>query len=118
MAKAKMITVGGGYSVQFLQRARGEETAYFQAKILKDGLEVGYASNGGRGGSTMIRPATVVKEFEVIVTEAARIAGIDPETSLLRFERAGVLLDYAITKGYDRGCGQISLNEFVQGYAH
>jgi len=131
MAKAKMIEVGNGYAVQFLQRARGEETPYFQAKVFKLGVEVGYASNGGRGGSTMIRGRSIRdgfkalvnegslrEEFKALVHEAAKAVGIVPEESLLKYEPEAVVLDYALCKGYDRGCGQITLNEFVQGYAH
>lgn len=117
MAKVKMIEVGNGYEVQFLQRARGEETPYFQAKILKDGVEVGYASNNGRGGATMIRGGSVREDFKGLIFEAARAVGIVPEESLLKWEPEGVVLTYALCKGYDRGCGQITLNNFVQMYA-
>jgi len=112
-----MIEVGGGYAIQFVQRARGEETAYFQANILKDGKEVGWAQNGGRGGSTCIRGENVNADFKALVFEAAKVVGIAPEDSLLKYEPEGVVLNFALCKGYDRGCGQITLNEFVKNYA-
>jgi len=117
MAKAKMIEVGNGYSVQFLQRAPGEETPYFHATIRKDGKEVGWAKNNGRGGSTCIRGELIEEDFKALVFEAAKVAGINPEDSLLKYEPEGVVLSFALCKGYDRGCGQISLNEFVTAYA-
>jgi len=117
MAKAKMIEVGNGYTVQFVQRAPGEETPYFQAKILKDGKEVGWAQNGGRGGSTFIRGENVNADFKALVFEAAKAAGFVPEDSLLKYEPEGVVLNYALCKGYDRGRGNVTLNEFVKIYA-
>jgi len=113
MSKAKMIEVGDGYTVQFLQRAPGEETPYFHATILKDSKEVGWAKNNGRGGATHIRGEKIEQDFATLVTAAIVEAGFHPEKTL-QYERASVILGFAECKGYSRGCGQMTLAEYVK----
>lgn len=115
MAK-KTIEVGGGYAVRFEQRARGEETPYFVATILRDGAVAGSASNGGRGGATLIRGPGVQDAFTAMVEAAAVEAGFDPKQSLLKYEPASAVLSYALCRGYERGCAKVTLVEFVNQY--
>jgi hypothetical protein len=109
---AKKIPVGDGYEVEFLQRARGEETPYWRGQVLKDGKVVGHFSNDGRGGATHIDPPDIVAAFRKLVDEAA------PEVdhaSLL--ERDAIVLSYAEFKGYYKRAAHMTLADVVREFA-
>jgi hypothetical protein len=112
MSKTKMIAVGDGYEVTFRQRARGEETPYWQGEVFKDGKAVGEFSNNGRGGATHIHPPAIVAEFERLVDEAA--PDIVPAKLI---ERAAIVVHYAEMKGYYRSAAGLTLADLVREFA-
>jgi hypothetical protein len=97
---AKTITILNGYAVRFDQRAKGEETPYYVGKILKDNKEVGYFSNGGRGGPTTIMPPAVADAFREMVAVEAKKQGKD---STAWIESEALMIEAADLHGYKRG---------------
>lgn len=112
----KKIAVGP-FDVQFLQRARGEETPYFVARVYRDGVEVGTAENHGQGGSTHIRGKGLDVALRALVDDAARAAGLDPVAALGEWERESIVFDYAEWTGYQRGAAGRPLTEYLRHYA-
>jgi hypothetical protein len=107
---AKIIDVGNGYSVQFQQRQRGEETPYWVGTILKGKQTVGTFNNSGRGGSTHITPPALERALEEMVDEADPVAG--PGI----MERANLVLHFAELKGYKRGFANYTMKEMVTAW--
>lgn len=114
MAKPKRIKVGS-FEVAFLQRARGEETPYFQAKVYRDGAEIGGASNDGRGGCTLCYPRTLTADLRALIAAETAAAGLPAEATA--FEPEGIVFDYALFTGYERGMGKVSLRSYLRQYA-
>lgn len=112
MGKTKIIVVGK-YGLRFDQRARGEESPYWQGTILKNGIPVGYFKNDGRGGMTFIQSSTVEADFRKMVDDT----GIKLDWA----ERADIVITYAELLGYDRRVkalqGTYGLRDLVQTYA-
>jgi hypothetical protein len=110
----KRIEVGDGWEVVFDQRARGEETRYWKGRAFKDGADVGYFSNDGRGGNTMIQPTSVAEGFRKLV-DAVVPAGIDPAKL---FEREDWVIHYAEIIGYSRSktAASITLADVVREF--
>ena len=112
MAKTKKIPVGDGYEVQFLQRAKGQESPFWEGHVLKDGMVVGHFSNGGRGGATNINPPAVIAAFRKLVDEAA------PEVRPAKLlEREGIVITFAELKGYYRSAADMTLADTVREFA-
>lgn len=113
---AQMIPVGP-FSVQFLQRARGQETPYFVAKVYRDGAEVGTAENDGRGGCSNIRGKGLAEALRAVVDQAAKDAGLDVAKALGDFEREDIAFHYAECVGYQRGAKDMPFTEYLRQYA-
>ncbi len=114
---AKIIDVGGGYSIQFHQRARGQETRYFEATVYKDGVAATSASSDGHGGPTLIRDRQVEIALEALVDTTAKALGLDPVTDVCKYERAGLVFAFAEIKGYTRSAKDATLATYIRGFA-
>lgn len=114
MPKPKQIPVGP-FAVAFLQRAKGEETPYFQAKVYRDGQEVGFAKNEGTGGCTLCYPHTLANDLRALIASEAKAAGLPAET--FDFEPEGIVFDFAELVGYTRGMSKVSLRTYLKQYA-
>lgn len=123
---AKKISVGHGYEIRFDQRARGEETPYWNGSIFKNGEQVGVFNNGGRGGPTTIKGINgngtgVVEDFLKIVDDSATKQGIKNfSKNFSMIEREGLVLEVAEAIGYNKaakqfaGEPQLVIDEFVR----
>ena len=111
MARKKQIEIGDGIVVAFDQRARGEESPYWQGRLLKDGKLVGTFSNHGRGGATIVQPAAMVDALRALVDRAE--PGVGPTLT----EREHVAILYADIRLYERGCADVTLTEVVREFA-
>lgn len=100
---AKKINVGNGYELTFDQRARGEETPYYQGRIFKDGVHVGHFSNSGTGGPTTVGGtvggSSVKADFKKMVRDEANRQGFTGKL-LGEFESEGLIVEFAEILGY------------------
>lgn len=98
---AKRIQVTDDLAISFDQRARGEETPYWVGRIWrKTGnkfADVGYFSNNGCGGCTIINPPAVEKELGELVKPFV------PEREYAG-EIADTVISYAEMLGYGLKC--------------
>lgn len=95
---AKIIPVIGGYSLRFDQRARGEETPYWQGTIFKDGKQIGDFSNSGHGGQTNIHPHSIAEDFNKIALDEMKRQGYDKGVA----EAENLVLEFGEAMGYQR----------------
>lgn len=102
---AKKINIGQGYSIRFDQRARGQETPYWEGTIFKDGKQVSTFQNGGTGGPTIISDADVRADFEKMVDEHCAALKI---TDFCQIEREAIIIEVAELLGYHRGSKQFA----------
>jgi len=119
MSKAKMIEVGGGLSVKFLQRARGEESPFWVGEILLNGVRIGTFNNEGRGGMTFIRPirSEISKDFVDVESALRGLVDACPGGSSIQYEREAIVITYAEIKGYNKRAKDITLADVVAEYA-
>jgi len=94
---AKKINIGNDHEIQFNQRARGEETPYWQGTIYRNGAEIGNFSNSGRGGSTFVRNNEVETMLSQMVKESAERQDFDFDSF---FEPWDLVLESAELFGY------------------
>lgn len=111
MARRKRIEIGDGIMVAFDQRARGEESPYWQGRLMKDGKVVGTFSNHGRGGATIIEPPAMVDALRALVDKAV------PQVGPTLAEREHVAILYADIALYEPGCGNVTLKQVVREFA-
>lgn len=95
---AKLIPVIKNYALRFDDRARGEETPYWQGTIFKDGKQVGNFSNSGTGGMTLIIPNSIGEDFEKIALEEMKRQGYDKGVT----EAENLILEFGEAMGYNR----------------
>jgi len=112
MSRARKIEVGAGYAVQFLQRARGDETPYWDGRVWKDGAIVGSFANGGSGGQTSIQPPAVAAAFLALV----KVAAPEVDVSSPWCEAEGWVIYFAEMLGYDRSCKGLTLAEVAREF--
>lgn len=104
----KTFDIGNGYSLQFDQRAKGEETPYYLGLVLKDKEVVGYFNNNGRGGATIIHPPLVKDHFIQMFNKSAKKQGLDHSKG---FEVEAEIINFVNVAGYKR-----SLKEPLMSY--
>lgn len=111
MARTKRIEIGDGIVVAFDQRARGEESPYWQGRLLIGRKLVGTFSNDGHGGATIVEPAAMVAALRALVDKA------EPNIAPRLAEREHVALVYADIRLYEDGCANVTLTQVVREFA-
>jgi hypothetical protein len=111
MARRRRIEIGDEIVVAFEQRERGEESPYWQGRLMKDGKVVGTFSNAGRGGATVVQPPAVVDGLRALVDKA------EPQVGPMLAEREHVAILYADIALYEPGCANVTLTQVVREFA-
>jgi hypothetical protein len=111
MARRKRIEIGDGIMVAFDHRARGEESPYWQGRLMKEGKVVGTFSNHGRGGATIIEPPAMVDALRAVVDKA------EPQVGPMLAEREHVAILYADIALHEPGCVYVTLKQVVREFA-
>lgn len=112
---AKKIDIGNGFEIEFIQRAKGQESPYWIGNIYQDNKIVTSFSNNGCGGPTQIRNQQIKNQFEKIAVDELIKQGISEEKANSRYlESYQFLINFAEEKGYNRAFVNSSFQEYIK----